>query len=77
MKLLDDILDEGFEAFHARLAKHRGTPADFIKDHCDIKYSTYWRARDRQVGPSARTKTLKHLEDRLNALIEAEGECYD
>lgn len=68
MKRLDDVLDEGFEAFAQRLLEHRLTPAEFIQKHAGITYSTYWRARDRHVGPSARTRTLKHLEIRLDCL---------
>lgn len=67
----DRILDEGFAQFHARLASLRITPSEFVKNHTDMSYHTYWRSRSSEMSlcPAfpARSKTLGKLEDALDA----------
>ncbi len=66
MSEADQMLDEGFRKFHLKLVELRLAPMDFIKEHTDIHYQTYWRCRDSRnkqcSGVPARTKVLAKLE---------------
>ena len=66
MNEADQMLDEGFRKFHLRLVELRLAPMDFINNHTDITYQTYWRSRSSSSkhcsGVPARTKVLGKLE---------------
>jgi hypothetical protein len=78
MSEADQMLDEAFDKFHLKLVELRLAPMDFIREHTDIHYQTYWRCRSSKnkqcSGVPARTKVLAKLEQAVRDYEAKMGE---
>lgn len=61
------VLDDGYAKFEARLAELRLSPSEFLKATSAVSYSTYWRGKNRAAKVPGRTRTLRLMEQALEA----------